>query len=184
MTHDASLTSRLLDHLRFERRDVHRRVLTLADDLTDDQLYSRPGAHAPSIGFHVWHLARWEDYDRTVMDGTPQSWHARDLARAWGFPSGGLGEADTGTEMGDDASGRLVLPGKAALLDYARSAFAATDELLEQLPAESLLQVIALRQHGDDVVSLVFAGMTHDNCHLGMIEAVRGLLGLHGTATR
>jgi hypothetical protein len=34
------------------------------------------------------------------------------------------------------------------------------------------------------VIKLLHDGLTHDNRHLGMIEAVRGLLGLRGTATR
>ena len=117
----------------------------MVDDLTDEQLRWQPGSHAPSIGFHVWHLARWADYDVHQVEGTPQIWHAQGLATAWGFPAG-LGQADTGTEMGDDASDRLVLPGKAALVDYASAAFSAVDELLDRLSQDALVQSIRLRE--------------------------------------
>jgi hypothetical protein len=100
MTQETRLIDILLEQLRVERRDAHQRLLGLVADLTDDQLRWRPGPHAPSIGFHLWHVARWEDYDRSVIDATSQLWQAHDLARAWGFPSTGLGDADTGTEMG------------------------------------------------------------------------------------
>ena len=54
----------LLDALRVERRLAHQRLLALVADLTDDQLRWRPGPHAPGIGFHLFHLARWAERDR------------------------------------------------------------------------------------------------------------------------
>jgi hypothetical protein len=137
MTSDALLSS-LLERIHRERRDVHHGVLGLVEDLTDEQLRWRRGRHAPSIGFHVWHLARYADKDRSDIEGTPQFWVEQSLAVAWGFPAT-LGEADTGTELGDDASDLLVLPSKAALLDYTRVAF---NELGECLTfASSLVRV-------------------------------------------
>lgn len=131
----------------------------------------------------MWHVARWEDYDRSFIENTHEIWRDQDLTRVWGFSSTTLGEADTGTEMGDDASERLVLPGKTALLDYTRSAFAAMGKLIDQLPSDSLLHP-ANDPQGHDRVSLILDGLTHVNRHLGMIEALRGVLDLRGTATR
>lgn len=184
MTPDASLGRTLLQQLRQDKSDAHTRVLALVEDLTDEQLGRRLGSRAPAIGFHVWHLARWEDYDRSVIQGTPQIWQVQDLAQVWGFTVVPLGEAETGTEMGDDASERLVLPEKAALLDYVRSVFTATEELLDGLTADSLVQPVQDLEKHEHVLSLLNDGLTHLNRHLGMIEALRGLLDLRGTATR
>jgi uncharacterized damage-inducible protein DinB len=182
MTSEALLSS-LIERLHHERRDVHNGVLGLVEDLTEEQLRWRPGPRAPSIGFHVWHLARYADKDRSDIEGTPQFWVEQSLAAAWGFPAA-LGEADTGTEMADDASDLLVLPSKAALLDYTRSAFNALGECLEALPVGSLLEAVRPPALNDRRVDVLWEYVTHDNRHLGMIEALKGLLGKSGTATR
>ena len=180
---DGTLTAALLEQLSIERRETHNRVLALVQDLSDDQLAWRPALAAPPIGFHVWHLARWADHDRAVVEGTPQIWRARDLARAWGFPDAGLGNDDTGTGMGADVSGGLVLPPKLALLDYAAAAFAALDGALDCFPPDSLLKPINAPENDDSAVKMFIGYLSHDNRHLGMIEALRGVLGLRGTAT-
>lgn len=181
---EVTLLGVLLQRARHEGRDAHDNVLRLVEELTDEQLRWRPGSHAPSIGFHVWHLARWADYDAHEVEGTAQIWHAQSLGAAWGFPSAGLGEAEAGTEMGDDASERLVLPSKAALLDYTRAAFAAVDGLLDRVSSDAARQTPRSPDVADDkLADLIFTYLTHDNRHLGMIEAVRGLLGLQGSAT-
>jgi hypothetical protein len=180
---DGILTVALLEQLGIERRETHNRVLALVQDLSDDQLAWRFALTAPTIAFHVWHLARWADHDRAIVEGTAQIWRARDLAQAWGFPDAGLGSDDTGTGMGNDVSNDLVLPPKAALLDYATVAFAALDKALSALPAESLLRPIEAPENEDSAVKMLTGYLSHDNRHLGMIEALRGVLGLQGTAT-
>jgi len=174
------ISASLLEQVNQERRETHRRVLELVAQLSDEQLCRRPGAHAPSIGFHVWHLARWADHDRAGVDGKPEIWQARGLAREWGFPEAGLGQADTGTGMGDDAAELLVLPRRAALLGYAGDTFAALDATLASIPVESLMRPL---DGGEPLLNLVCGFLSHDNRHLGMIEALRGVLGLSGTAT-
>src|SRR6266545_1922876 len=94
----------LLSALQHERRQAHQRLLALIADLSDEQLQWRPGPHAPGIGFHIWHAARWADYDRDILGGGEQLWHSRGLAAAWGLEAMGLGQTGTGTGMGDDAS--------------------------------------------------------------------------------
>jgi len=178
MTNEA-LAHVLLERLRVDTRDVHERVLRLADGLTEEQLRARPGAHAPSIAFHVWHLARWAEHDAELFGGIPQRWRTEGMAAAWGFPAG-LGEDETGTEMGDDASDLLVFPDKAALLGYTRHALGTLDELIEGLVTDVMV--------GSDAsiaaVESLSADVTHINRHLGMIEALIGVLGASGTATR
>jgi hypothetical protein len=39
-------------------RELHGSFATALADVTDDILLTRPGGRAPSIGFHLWHIAR------------------------------------------------------------------------------------------------------------------------------
>lgn len=171
------LTTTLLKRLRTDTRDVHDRVLRLAESLAEEELRARPGAHAPSIAFHVWHLARWAEHDAELFAGIAQRWRTQAMADTWGFAPATLGEDETGTEMGDDASDLLVFPDKHALLDYSRHALGTIDDLVDRLTQQP--------QSSDPAtIASLFAYVTHDNRHLGMIEALIGVLGANGTATR
>ncbi|HWC30284.1 MAG TPA: DinB family protein [Dehalococcoidia bacterium] len=173
----------LLARLNRLRRETHDGVLRLADELTDEQLRRRPGPLAPSIGFHVWHLARWADHDRALIDGTPQIWESRDLATAWNLTAGDLGKAKAGTEMSDDASETLTLPPKDALLEYTKEAFDALDATLGRKSPDDLYASFGPQGTAKPLADYLFVFLTHDNRHLGMIEALRGMLGLKGTAS-
>ncbi len=86
--------------------------------------------------------------------------------------------------MEDEASEQLRLPGKAALLECTRAAFDEVDGLLDGLSEHGPRQAIRTPQVGnDELASLLFVYLTHDSRHLGMIEAMRGVLGLSGSAT-
>jgi hypothetical protein len=178
MPGEAALLAAVFERARDERRSTHESVLRLVQGLTDEQLLWRRGDHAPSIGFHLWHLARWADYDAHSAVETPEIWVSQGLAAAWGFPAE-LGQAAAGTGLDDDASARLPLPGKETLVDYVRAAFAALERTAERMMAEALREPEA----GNDALDLMFTYATHDNRHLGMIEALCGVLGLQGTAT-
>jgi hypothetical protein len=77
MSETSQLVAALLEHLRLEGEEAHRRVLLLVDPLDEEQLRWRARPSAPSIGFHLWHLARWADYDAQLIDGTTQVWQQR-----------------------------------------------------------------------------------------------------------
>jgi DinB family protein len=183
MAGESTFLEMFLERLRHDTREVHEQVLRLAEGLREEQLRARPGAYAPSIAFHVWHLARWAEHDAELFGGVPQRWRTESMAAAWGFPTVGLGEDETGTEMGDDASDLLVFPDKAALMEYGRHALGTIDELVD-----GWTRTAASPGERDAVepatVANLFAYVTHDNRHLGMIEALIGVLGASGTATR
>ena len=184
----AAAGGRELDELfrdfKSERRQAHDRLLALITDLADDQLRARPGPHAPAIGFHLFHTARWADYDRQIIGGGNQIWDRDNVPATWGLDLTELGETATGMGMGDEASERLALPEKELLVAYARQAFVAFDTFLESLPQNALDEPT----HPPDgqqrpVRSVLLTHLAHDNRHLGMIEALRGVLGLKGSAT-
>jgi len=176
--------SDLLDDVKQERRQAHLRLLALVADVTDEQLRWRPGPHAPGIGFHLWHTARWADYDRQIIGGGEQIWHTQELAVRWGLEAPSLGQTGTGTGMGDEASELLVLPEKGILVSYAEEAFAAFDSFVDGLTLDALAAPTRPPDRQQrPVQNALLTHLAHDNRHLGMIEALRGLLGLSGTAT-
>jgi hypothetical protein len=85
--------------------------------------------------------------------------------------------------MGDDASEALVLPPKDVLLEYVRAAFDALDTTLGLVSPRDLDTPAGPPENASRLADFLFVFVTHDNRHLGMIEALRGLLGLSGTAS-
>jgi hypothetical protein len=174
--------SDLLEELKKQRRLTHDRLLTLVTDLTDVQMSWLPGAKAPAIGFHLWHTARWSDVDRSLMGGGEELWKAKGLAESWGLGDTALGHLGTGMGIGDDASQLLALPPKEVLVAYAEASYKAFDAFLATVTPGDLRREWedGSRRTGEIAVLMHHA---HDNRHLGMVEALRGLLGLRGSAT-
>jgi hypothetical protein len=181
-------------------RRTYDRVLRVVDDLSESQLSWRPGPAAHSIGWNLWHLARWTDHlQASIPAMTPalaerlgpgrQLWEADELAARWGLEPGQLGQHETGMLMADDAAARLALPARNALFDYVRRAFAAAERAVGAIDDVELTRPNALERAGEaasqaTVGDAVTAHLEHNNRHLGEIECLRGLLGLRGTATR
>jgi hypothetical protein len=42
-------------------------LLASIADVDDESFRRRPGANAPSIGFHLWHIARWADLFQALL---------------------------------------------------------------------------------------------------------------------
>ena len=164
---------------------AHEQTLRLVDDLSNEQLTWRAGPAAPSIGFHLWHIARWADFLQGVIIGPgTQVWEVDKVVQQWGFAKGDLGFAETGMGMDDDAFASLPLPAKALLLDYVRRAFAGAEEAVASIDDEQLHQMYAgprAEEYYRGEVSygnLILRSVRHENRHLGMIECLRGVQGV------
>jgi len=170
-------------------RSRHELVLKLVDRLDDQQIMWRPNRTTPSIGFHVWHLARWADYmQEMITDTGAQIWEKEELAAKWGFSDANLGFAETGLGMDDDVSASLLFPGKQVLLDYARRAFAKAGQAVEATSDDQFHRRVRDRHRAEEeelaLGDAVLNWLVHASRHLGMIECMLGVQGLHGTATR
>ena len=169
-------------------RETHKRVLKLIEDLSDDQLAWRPTPTAHSIGFNLWHLARWADHLKARLGSGPQLWEEEGLAEKWGLDSSTLGYDETGMEMDHDAAVRLclALPGKDILLDYARSAFAAVEAVIGALDEGNFWKPRKSEIDGSDtsIGRSISVHLTHANRHLGQIEFLHRAQGLRGSATK
>jgi hypothetical protein len=184
MTDSIVLARLFVNRLNAERRETHAAVVRLTEDLTDAEMRWRPGPHAPSIGFHLWHLGRWADHDAAEIAGGGEIWEAKHLAQTWHLPEA-LGQSDTGTGMDDDISTTLPLPARATLLAYAKEAFAALDAATAGL-STALIDGRPLPAgiDAEKAAGYLLEYPAHDNRHLGMIEALRGQLRESGTATQ
>ncbi len=168
-------------------RQNHESLIELISGLTDQQIAWTPNDTTPSVGFHVWHMARWADYLQELFNGRgSQIWEKEGLADQWNMATQSLGYAQTGMEIDTASALALRFPAKAALLDYVRRSFEAAQEAVAGLRDEDFFAVYECfhgeNWHGGQIGPIVVTWMTHDNRHLGMIECMVGLLGKSGSA--
>ena len=109
-------------------------------------------------------------------------WRAERLATQWGFNPEILGIYESGTGLEAGVPSQLPWPGRDVLLAYARRAFAAADGAIGLLDEARFHE--AAKWGGRSVGSALMTNLEHDNRHLGMIECMRGVLGLPGSATQ
>jgi len=176
-------------------KEIHKVVLNLADDLSDEQLHWKPKGYSTSIGFHLWHLARESDYLKAaILHHYPQVlpefgdskeiWEKESLARKWGFPEG-LHQT-VGTGLSDEVAATLPIPKKEELLGYLRRSYEDIECFIETLDAkyptfENLDEELRKKIQGIRLNLLVF--LSHDCRHLGMMECLKGLQTGFGSAT-
>jgi hypothetical protein len=159
-------------------------------------LHSRPGPRAPSIAFHGWHMARWADLNQAAMPAwlagrpgvefAPEIWIADDVVGRWGLTTIETGDyGGTGAGLDDEASAALPLPDAPELLAYMDAAFGAFLSRVKAIGDDSLLdlEVTDLYGDGSTIADTIASATSHSDRHLGMIEALRGVLGDHGTVT-
>jgi hypothetical protein len=160
-----------------------RQLLESVHGCSDEDLAWRPGPTSPPIAFHLWHCGRWTDRWAQVVSGAEQRWQRKGLAQRWGFPSS-LGKGDTGMQLPDDEAANLPFPPRAELTAYAGGAFADMDAAIANLDDTALLAARDDLLGGEAPLGdSLIRHLAHSNRHLGMIEAMRGIRGGHGTAT-
>jgi hypothetical protein len=185
--------------IRRNYHPTHQRILQLVAALSDEQVAWQGAPTAPSIGFHLWHLARWADHLQAAIPGMAaelsqrlgpgeQIWSSELLATRWQLAGASFGFDDTG--MGMDPTTPLALPSKAILLAYAERAFAAAEQAVDAID-DALFTAVEQSQPSTDgirpadatVGAAILTHLVHENRHLGMLECLVGLQGAAGTAT-
>jgi DinB superfamily len=177
---------------------VHELIVQVTSDLSDQQLAHRPPdvapSVAPSIAWHLWHITRWADFLQASLAGMDaelerrlgpgrQIWEIEDLAARWGLAAA-AGYRGTGMGLDDEGSSRLRLPGKGLLLDYGRRVFPKADRAVAAVNEELFMRPCTdLYERRTSIGTAVMSHLTHASRHLGMMEALKGMLGVRGTAT-
>ena len=188
---------------------THGWILKITEDLTDEQLAWRLSQTGPPpIGWHLWHISRWADrLQASFPSERPEAnrhadpnqgiWETEGLAAQWGLNPDLLGLLETGALMDKASASLLPEVGKDKLLAYARRTFALVDQALDDLDVDQFsgarksilaLQIIdgsAIPGPGADTTAAGDIGLhlSHASRHLGMMEVIRGMQGLRGTAT-
>jgi len=174
---------------------AHERALKVVDDLTDKQFAKPVHSSVHTIGWQLWHTARWEDrFAEILLDRlrelaakhgpARQLWNSESIGERWGLPVASMGYRDTGTSMEEAAAEQMQLPEKSEVIDYARRAFAFVEEVCASLSDEHLLMELPGDPDHDSVGQNLMLYLEHVNRHLGMMEAMKGQLGLTGSVTR
>lgn len=179
----------LMDAIKNRYRQAHVGFLKLTEGLTEGQMKWRSTPVSHNIAFQVWHTARLTDHfqskipavapelERKLAPGR-QIWTAEGLAAKWGLDPASLGWNETGHGMDDAVAANLRLPGKEALLDYARRAFAAAERAVDALGERDFLLKM------DDWAGVLPLGVyvieytIHDEWDAGYIAALRRAQGL------
>jgi hypothetical protein len=182
-----NMSESIMAEISKQYRNTHENLLHLVATLTDEQIDWTANETTPSIGFHVWHLARWADYLQEMINGRgSQLWEKEELAAQWNMETASLGYAQTGMSMDDKTAVTLRIPGKELLLDYTRRAFAAAQRAVEGISDKEFYRVYeglhGENWHDGHIGPIISTWMTHDNRHLGMIECLIGVQGIHGSA--
>ena len=104
----------------------HEAALAMVAELSQEQFEWRPTRGPQSIGWNLWHIARWDDYIAEVLlQQTPslshlgpprQMWKELDIAARWGLDSVDLGLEDGGTSLTDLQAAAMTFPSKEAVI--------------------------------------------------------------------
>ena len=178
---------------------TQNRMIRETSNLTEAEFCRQPSLAAPPIGWHVWHIGRWADILQASMTDLQEYWEKAELVVKFGLDPTKLGLLQMGSiQSPQEAADVISTMGQERLLEYARSTFDMTDAALKELaladlytPRESILRIDWSARpftegRGADVLlfdDLKFH-MNHSQRHLGMIEALIGVMfNRAGTAT-
>ena len=167
-------------------------ILGLAESLNDEQMLWKPPGYNNSIAFNLWHIARWSDnliaeilteFADLDLGDAAEIWVQESLAVKWGLPPvlypGGTG-------LSDEAAAGLIFPGKEEMLAYLRKTFSRTEEFIEKFearyPGSEPVADEAIHKKLTDIRWYLYYYLMHHCRHLGMMEALKGLLTGKGSA--
>jgi DinB superfamily len=185
---DRVWAERLEGWIAWNHEEVEASVGRVATDLVG----VRPSSSAPSVAFHTWHIGRWVDRNLTSVSAwlgddpaTPEVWIAEGLAERWGLAGMALGDfGETGAGLDDAASASLALPDRDEILRYVGGTFREFERVLARIDDDTLeRRVVDLYGDESTIGDVLLNHLSHADRHLGMIEALRGVLGERGTAT-
>jgi len=170
-------------------------LLEIVTGLYDQQASRWTAPTAPSAKWHLWHVARWSDIVQSTLfpiannesdlsSKGSELWIALGIADEWGFETPMPGKLGGGTGTGTAESSKLQLPDMIRIVGYARSSFELCEMRFSQID-DGIFESDFYDWDGVrlQVGDATFGHISHINRHLGMIEAIKGVLGLDGSAT-
>jgi len=172
---------------RLERLDGQ--LLQAIDNLSEDEASRWLAETAPSCKWHLWHMARWADYVQSLLsdvvdEHSPELWEFTGVADEWGFEGVDLGMWGAGSGLGNETGKSLPLPTLARVRSYAVESFELLESRVAKLDDETFNAAFTDWHDNDTNVGDAMVGyIAHANRHLGMLEALTGVLGKEGSVT-
>ena len=168
---------------------LNGQLVQAIDALTDEEASTWPAKTAPSCKWHLWHMARWADYvqsllSEVVANKTPELWEFAGVADEWGFDGVDLGMWGAGSGLGNENGQSLPLPSTGRVKAYAKEAFDLLEERVGILD-DTTFNAAFTDWHGNETSAgdAMVGYIAHANRHLGMMEAISGVLGKDGSVT-
>ena len=170
-------------------------LLEIVTGMYDVQASRWAAPTAPSPKWHLWHVARWSDIVQSTLvpvangesdlsNKGPEVWYALGIEDEWNLTNSDLGKLSSGTGLGNEESENLGLPDMIRVVGYARSVFELCEMRFSQID-DGLFEADFFDWDGVrlQVGDAMFGHISHINRHLGMIEAIKGVLGEDGSVT-
>ena len=198
------MKNRTFHYIKNRVYGVHDWLVRAGESVSSDQ-FSRPfSKDAPPIGWHLWHMARFADRLQAkltaVTHGEPgtEIWYREAMASNWQLVADKLGVFESGMGQAHaDAATTIITIGQSGVIDYARAVFSVCNTAIGQLSDGDMEKAYyGLLDYAYDgntgrvwaseptesviIEDLIFHS-NHGSRHMGMMEALRGLLGAAGT---
>ena len=196
--------SKLEQHIIERNILVHSWLIRAGDSVSASQFVKVFSPDAPPIGWHLWHMARFADRLQAKLGEITKEkvghevWESHDLINVWGLNSTKLGVFDSGMgQPHEDAQDAIAHVGKDSILNYAQLSFRACDQQILSLNSTDFEKdyfgiidyaydaatgrVWATEPKISSVAQDIVFHAAHGSRHMGMIEALKGLLGSAGT---
>lgn len=174
---------------------VNELLLEIVTEMYDEQASHWPSPTAPSVKWHLWHVSRWSDIVQSALlpvansesdlsNKGPELWDALAIPDEWEFQFQMPGKLGTGTGSSCTEAAALPLPGLVRIVWYARSTFELCEMRYSQID-EGMFESDFFDWDGVriQIGDAMFGHVGHLSRHLGMIEALKGVLGEEGSAT-
>ncbi len=164
-------------------------LLQVVNALTEEEASRWPATTAPSCKWHLWHMARWADYVQALLSpvvdvDTPELWEFAGVADEWDFEGVDLGMWGAGSGLGNEIGKSLPLPSVSKVRAYAVESFDLLEKRVGKLDDVTFDAPFTDWHDNETNVGDAMVGyLSHANRHLGMLEAISGVLGKDGSVT-
>mgnify|MGYP001182615911 CR=1 FL=1 len=168
---------------------VNAQILQSIDALTEEEASNWPNDKAPSCKWHLWHMARWADYVQSLLspfldEKTQEIWDVSELAEKWTFKGIYLGMWGAGSGLGNEVGRTLPLPKLSEVRLYAVESFDLIEKRISKLETDTFNAPFTdWHDNETNIGDAVIGYIAHANRHLGMLEAISGILGKDGSVT-
>ena len=148
---------------------ANQRIL---NGLTPEELAWQPNPQANSIGYLLFHCARFEDtFVQNRLQGKPQHWETGKWYEKLNFPA-----TETGSGYTEEQLNAFKTPDVTSLLAYSDAVRNQTKEYLKTITSDQFDRTVNMGRMGELTIGNVFSLIIlHLAQHTGEISYIRGL---------